>query len=867
MRQSLLAALLALSTAGALAGAAPSAITGQHRSGDLPNFDANAVAQAAATAVNGNAARSAVQGAVSRFGYRSHFDERLGTTFLWAGKNDRQPASVSAALTGKALSEARARQFLARHAQALGLSRRAIDEARLFDAHDLGEGPVISRFRQQMGGVEVFGRELSVMTDRSGRLVAISGYFAPQADGASLRTAAYKLAAPKAIAAAFADLGGTAGQAFSADRIDGAYQTFKRGEGRGDLQLESDPRAKKVYFGLGAGLVPAWYVELSAATRDGARQADYGYVISAVDGRVLFRKNQTEHDAFSYRTFADATAVGQPFDEPLGNGFVPFPQADPDATLVRKVVKPKLVTLNASSLLSTADPWLATGATVTTGNNVDAYLDLASPNGFTAGKDVRPTTTSANTFDYAVKGDSNPKAAVQRNGAAVNLFYMNNFLHDFWYDRGFNEAAGNAQKNNYGRGGVANDPIKAEGQDYSGRSNANMATPSDGGSPRMQMYLFDGLVKGEFTVTAPAAIAGSKEFAIAAFGARSFDLTNTVVAYQDGTAPTSDACTAAVNAGALAGKIALVDRGSCDFTVKVKNAQTAGAIAAVVVDNVSESPFTMGGDNATITIPSMMITLEDGNAIKASASPVSAHMRRDAVPDLDGTLDEGIVSHEFFHYVSNRLVGNASGLSNNQGRGMGEGWSDFNTMLMQVRASDLGVAVNANYSGAYPVGIYVSGDYYFGIRRAPYSTDMAKNPLTFKHIQNGVALPTTAPLSFGQDGASNAEVHNTGEVWCNMLWEAYAGFLNDGRYSFEQARSKVQQYVIAGLKATPNQPTLVEARDAILAAADATDDQDFTIWATAFAKRGMGVNAIAPPRGSNTNIGVTESFIVATPTP
>ena len=41
-------------------------------------------------------------------------------------------------------------------------------------------------------------------------------------------------------------------------------------------------------------------------------------------------------------------------------------------------------------------------------------------------------------------------------------------------------------------------------------------------------------------------------------------------------------------------------------------------------------------------------------------------------------------------------------------------------------------------------------------------------------------MPTTAPIAFGQDGAQNAEVHNTGEIWCNVLWEGYAGFLSDG---------------------------------------------------------------------------------------
>ena len=57
--------------------------------------------------------------------------------------------------------------------------------------------------------------------------------------------------------------------------------------------------------------------------------------------------------------------------------------------------------------------------------------------------------------------------------------------------RVFDEAAGNAQASNFGRGGVEGDSMKAEGQDFSGRNNANMSTPADGGRPRMQMYVFD----------------------------------------------------------------------------------------------------------------------------------------------------------------------------------------------------------------------------------------------------------------------------------------------------------------------------------------------------------------------------------------
>ena len=48
------------------------------------------------------------------------------------------------------------------------------------------------------------------------------------------------------------------------------------------------------------------------------------------------------------------------------------------------------------------------------------------------------------------------------------------------------------RQDNFGRGGVGGDPILAEGNDFSGTDNANMATPADGASPRMQMFEFTG---------------------------------------------------------------------------------------------------------------------------------------------------------------------------------------------------------------------------------------------------------------------------------------------------------------------------------------------------------------------------------------
>ena len=71
------------------------------------------------------------------------------------------------------------------------------------------------------------------------------------------------------------------------------------------------------------------------------------------------------------------------------------------------------------------------------------------------------------------------------------------------------------------------------------------------------------------------------------------------------------------NARAVAGKVALVSRGVCAFTVKVKNAQDAGAVAVLVADNAPGSPPAgLGGADATITIPSVRITQTDGLALQ-----------------------------------------------------------------------------------------------------------------------------------------------------------------------------------------------------------------------------------------------------------
>ena len=97
------------------------------------------------------------------------------------------------------------------------------------------------------------------------------------------------------------------------------------------------------------------------------------------------------------------------------------------------------------------------------------------------------------------------------------------------------------------------------------------------------------------------------------------------------------ACTplSAANAMAVNGKIALVDRGICTFPEKVKNAQNAGAIGVIVADNVAGSPPPgLGGVDPTITIPSVRITLADGDDVQDGAAiPIANEVRRDGPDD------------------------------------------------------------------------------------------------------------------------------------------------------------------------------------------------------------------------------------------
>ncbi|MCU1349742.1 MAG: hypothetical protein JWO56_2772, partial [Acidobacteria bacterium] len=839
-------------------------------------------------------------------------EPRLGVpTFLWGAQVRNAPSPLRPVGGGTpADAESAARAYLGSVAPLYNLSTNDISQAKVRYIHDLGKGPIIVKMVQTVGGTEIFHEEVDVVMTQKLDLVAVSGYITSQATGAANGSLSFNLATGAAATKAVQDLTTVdISPRLSAAGSHDGYDYFTVPADSG-ITLIEPIRLKKVYSHTAGGLTPGYYVEVIAHddtvdpnglhinmpldTTDG-----YAYVISAVDGSVLFRMNLTADaqgnggggtpqlgpGGFTYRVWADPV-TGIPYDTPAGNGVHPKINPAPDGAQY-PFLAPSDVTL-PNYPFSYNDPWLAPGATETDGNNVDAYLNLFSPDGIgnpitttptdPPTGDFRAQITSAGQFLHTHQPDVAASTAEARGGSIQQLFYNINFLHDWYYDFGFNEPALNAQKNNFGRGGLGNDDIKAQVQDFAGFNNANMLTPADGGRPRMRMYAFPSLAS-HLQITAPAAIAGKYATGISMSGPQVFDITSDIVI---ATFSASPACTI-TNAPALSGKIAMFDFNNtdgtgCGFSTRIARISVTGASSMLMV-YTSASPTIVAnitGFAAGNTTPTETISWNSGQLIKASLATGTVTARAYRAPDRDGAIDNQIVSHEWGHYLSGRLIGNGSGLNANYCAGMGEGWGDTSAMLLTVRPDDVNTASNSNWNGAYVLATYASSGvpfngapnngYYYGVRRYPYSTDMNINPLTFKHIADGTALPVGPPVAFGADGAANSEVHNTGEVWAEMLWECYAALLRDTqgpnpRLTFQQAQDRWHGYLVASLMITPLTPTMLETRDAVLAAAAATDLVDFHEFAVAFAKRGAGIGAISPDRYSSNNSAVTESFV------
>ncbi len=165
------------------------------------------------------------------------------------------------------------------------------------------------------------------------------------------------------------------------------------------------------------------------------------------------------------------------------------------------------------------------------------------------------------------------------------------------------------------------------GESYSARvANGNGVWKSTDGGATWN-HLFGGITGPSaydpgpmLTVNNPVGVAGDYNVVLSrGFGGGILSpITADLVLAQDSTSPTDDACSNIVNSAALNGKIALIRRGNCNFDDKVRRAEDAGALAVIVVNNVSTPPFGMIGDDLSITIPAVMISMAEGDAIIAA---------------------------------------------------------------------------------------------------------------------------------------------------------------------------------------------------------------------------------------------------------
>ena len=199
-------------------------------------------------------------------------------------------------------------------------------------------------------------------------------------------------------------------------------------------------------------------------------------------------------------------------------------------------------------------------------------------------------------------------------------------------------------------------------------------------------------------------------------------------------------------------------------------------------------------------------------------------------PIRDGCLDNGLVTHEYGHGISNRLVGgpsNANTLTNQDQPG--EGWSDWIALMMTMEPGDQGTDVRG--LDTYLLGQATTGN---GIRPFPYTTNTALNSLTYANTNSSAMLPNA---------------HGIGTMWCSVLWDitwdliAQYGFSAD-LYNGTAGNNIALALVIEGMRYTPSSPGLVDARDGILVADQVLygGANQNLLWA-AFASRGLGFSA------------------------
>ena len=362
-------------------------------------------------------------------------------------------------IDGGALSEPQsdtadniARKFLARHGSLFALSSAATEELKL-ENEDNDQGTTFLNYTQTVDGLKVFEGEVKIVVNRNGEVLNVREGFL--ADGPPLKRSG-ALSEAKAIAKAFAHAGRNVFPSFVENYSRASTTEMSRFANPLDVNLEEVLSEQNVVRVAGESRL-AWHVYAEVGPEEW-----YEILLDAYTGELLLR-----HNLYLFE------AQGTVYTEAPDKG------------------ARQLVSFVGDTTINTAAGWMGT-STETTGNNVEAYLDTNADNAPDAnnGAGLSNGHATSATQNFTFPFDTTVDPRTQQAAVVTNLFYYNNIMHDFSYNLGFTETAGNFQVNNFGRGGIGNDSVRAEAQDGSGTNNANFATPPDGQRPRMQQFLF-----------------------------------------------------------------------------------------------------------------------------------------------------------------------------------------------------------------------------------------------------------------------------------------------------------------------------------------------------------------------------------------
>jgi protocatechuate 3,4-dioxygenase beta subunit len=753
------------------------------------------------------------------------------------------PGSPSAQSPGAVDPLDVARRHVEGNAARLGVSSADVVELSVTSRDRSAHSGITNvNLNQRFRGLEVFGGHVTVNVADDGRVVFAAGSLVP--DLAASASGSRDLKATEAVEAAAKGLGldEPSGLKVIGTRGD---ETIVSGGGISDAPIP----VREGWQPTSGGLRQAWQLVIDDSTAEHLWNA----TVDAQTGRLLASADWTSQDRLDdlagTLTRSGAAAAGTSESSLV----TPNPLIDGSSYRVFELPKespndgPRTLVENPADALASPFGWHDTNGvmgpefSIARGTNAHAYLDQDDNNGPDFGEaDTGPG------LDFDFPADLSQHAQNYRGAAVSNLFYWNNVIHDVMYRYGFDEAAGNFQANNYSRGGTQGDYVRAEAADGGDTDNANFSTPvetpTSGGTPRMQMYLWPG---DQFGAQNQVLIPGVGSFDSS--WAR-FSPAPTVAGTPGRLIDAGNGCTAANYAGAPAGDWIAIVAGSnagCQNIEKARRASAAGAKALIVALNAGGAAPILTGSMTTAppAIPVASITQADGDTIRAAiaAGPTSATVRKHPNhPGIrDGDLDNGIIIHEYGHGISNRLTGGPAVNCLTGSEQAGEGWSDYFAITLLL---DPALDHPDRPRGMGPYALFQPNRQGSGIRPRPYTRNMAIQPFTYDSIKTGGWL----------NGSTLALPHGLGHGWAAVLWDLTWDLIDKHGFNpnlYDDWRmggnNRALQYVIDGLKMQGCAPGLVVASRAIIAAADELSEGEdtCTVWAS-FARRGLGFSGV-----------------------